>query len=283
MPHRTNARAFTLIELLVVISIISLLVAILLPALSRARDQAMLLQCSSNLRGWGTVLLAYDMDYMHFPNGEGAFRWIGYDDVVGDSGAKSCHIALRDYYGLAGDAVACPNLSKMTANTAVMNAADRWNNDARPSIGYHYMAGHGNTATGGQYTVAPSYASGWRLSRYEESDSGYMPRTSAMSIGPRHGLPLIGDSDQFMMMDQVWIGSVSSYYPYRVNHPRNDSLVGSGTGPENAEGGNMLFMDGHVTWQSYTSGQVWLFWDHSVGAQIFYNPGGSPPAGATVW
>lgn len=56
-------KAFTLIELLVVISIIALLMAILMPALSRARDQAKKITCSANLRSLGQAALSYVSDY----------------------------------------------------------------------------------------------------------------------------------------------------------------------------------------------------------------------------
>ncbi len=52
-------RAFTLIELLVVVAIISLLLAILLPALGRARAEARTLKCLSNLRTLGQGVIAY--------------------------------------------------------------------------------------------------------------------------------------------------------------------------------------------------------------------------------
>ncbi len=64
--------AFTLAELLVVIGIIGLLLAILLPALSRARDSARSLLCSSNQRQVTTAALAWAIEHHGYlpPDGE---------------------------------------------------------------------------------------------------------------------------------------------------------------------------------------------------------------------
>jgi len=61
--HSTSRRGFTLIELLVVVAIIALLVSILLPSLSRARELAKATMCAQNMKQCGTALHAYAAEH----------------------------------------------------------------------------------------------------------------------------------------------------------------------------------------------------------------------------
>lgn len=59
--------AFTLIELLVVIAVIAILAALLLPALTAAKQAGLSARCQGNLRQLGLSLLMYTEDYSRFP------------------------------------------------------------------------------------------------------------------------------------------------------------------------------------------------------------------------
>ena len=59
----TRRPGFTLVELLVVIGIISVLIAVLMPALSKAREQANAIKCLSNTRNLGNALVLFTQDH----------------------------------------------------------------------------------------------------------------------------------------------------------------------------------------------------------------------------
>jgi len=88
-----SRRAFTLIELLVVIAIIAILVGVLLPALSQARQAARTTQCLANVRSLQQSQLMYCDD----------FRGLFIDVGLPHGGTPNPDIAwintLADYYG----------------------------------------------------------------------------------------------------------------------------------------------------------------------------------------
>jgi prepilin-type processing-associated H-X9-DG protein len=70
-PSQRAVAAFTLVELLIVIGIITVLIGILLPVLGKARAASQDVQCQSNLRQWGLGIALYVQQYNGYVPSEG--------------------------------------------------------------------------------------------------------------------------------------------------------------------------------------------------------------------
>lgn len=80
-----SLQGFTLIELLMVIAIISLLVSILMPSLSNAKELAKMTQCQSNLHNISIAIHYYETDFDRFPANAPSYGWLDTDPGVGSS------------------------------------------------------------------------------------------------------------------------------------------------------------------------------------------------------
>jgi prepilin-type N-terminal cleavage/methylation domain-containing protein/prepilin-type processing-associated H-X9-DG protein len=95
---------FTLLELLIVIGIIATLVAILLPAIGRARESARRTNCMSNLRTLGHAMVMYTQEFKgRLPNGNPPMTPADYDAT------NAVLVGLNDTYVKSPPTFHCPS------------------------------------------------------------------------------------------------------------------------------------------------------------------------------
>jgi len=258
-------KAFTLIELLVVISIISLLIAILLPALASAREQARRALCGNNVRQFLTCVTLYDQDYEAVPSGK----------FNQPNSLRVGAYTMKHSYNVPVNMVECP--SSNTEESGIRFDWDRNFNDGQNGdTTYVYMG-----APGGH----PRYPKwqGWHVNNFPHDDQGFFG-TESISYAFKYVANDSGSvtylstqpSKQPMMFDLNYIGvgvGISTLMPNRPNHLNND---GQGAGA------NVGFVDGHVLWSNPHTGAAWnVFGTTASNSGYLAIPGA--PASAVYW
>jgi prepilin-type N-terminal cleavage/methylation domain-containing protein len=236
-----NKKAFTLVELLVVISIIALLLSILMPSLSRAREQAKRVICATRLHNMSIGLFTYDVDYRELPSGN-----------FGCPTLMVSHKVVSKSYGIPPKSGLCPSARYK------LNDWYAWgtSNNGAGQMQYIYFGGNGgngNPLTDGWYITPGGYY-------FAFSDRGYRPYLSISKGGKKMSqMPLMLDIAA-NWQDTGWNGSA------QTNHIR-------GGGVDAKVGENILFYDGHNEWQELVPRRSWKFGGGTYQSCYITSPG----------
>ncbi len=186
MRNRTDA--FTLIELLTVVAIISLLISILMPSLSRARDQAKSVHCLARLKEFGNAIAAYENVYNdQLPPA----MWVRTNMVNGDE------VVLGNY---SWAEILWAYIYKETLYYEEYLPVLRNTHPERFEEYFICKAASKRGTSSGHYRV---YLPAWSAASYTVGPDGKMPADSRgdpwasisrSSIRPR--LPIMGDANQ---------------------------------------------------------------------------------------
>lgn len=247
----TKRRGFTLIELLVVIAIIAILAAMLLPALSRAKERALRINCVSNLKqiGVGIIMYASDNADKLPPNRvevtDGNSVWYPYE--VGRVASVGVWAQGPHNLGSLWEAKLIPEGKLFYCPSS------------RKSPGGHQYETYAQTANWpfGQPASDPYYNGGITRSGYS-----YFPQSKAKELDPR-GNPYPYAAIKLQTVNSVRYNLLKSS-ELDPNKSMSTDLIYSSTPEaqphrEGRVGGlNALFGDGHVRFQSQrTVPQAW--------------------------
>ena len=238
--NREKVKGFTLIELLVVVSIIALLISILLPALSRAREQARQVLCANNVHQHLVALTIYGADY----NGRiplrtkysGTWLW-DLDNTTIRILLDNIEPGIKNIGDLKGDSVRdifyCPSERRSREKAELQDISWRLpeiHGVAYRAVGYFWLMDN---------QAAP---------RGPIEGTGNKKWVRDLSARRGAELEVLTDATLSTAVNGNFTDVMGGPYSNRTNH-----LASGGSIPS---GGNIGFADGHVAWREFGEMEV---------------------------
>lgn len=271
---RMKKRGFTLIELLVVIAIIAMLLAILMPALSKVKKIAQRVVCGTNLKGLGTAQNVYSHDYdgRWAVQGRGAtIPWGAFTagwsnratnwttDVASRTVGASLYLLVREA-DVSPKSFVCPAGSQrefsgrnnVTSGPHMPNPIDLvelWD------FG-HYDQDHGAGKEGPGRCVSYAYQMPYENGRGSSRFAADSQRSAAFAAMADRN-PFFDDRITAVGTDVTeanWISGakeIGIYWGTAPNVTRSAWQVRRGNAqPHDRDGQNVLFADGHTSYEN---------------------------------
>lgn len=221
--------AFTLIELLVVIAIIAILAAMLLPALRWAKEAGKSAVCKSNLRQMGIALTLYGDDYNHFP-------------YTLNTASRDVWFTQISQYLEMKSLLRCPKFRGVSMPFWMGEMFAERKEGAGISYGYNGFGTKGRSLLWVDKNVSRSDVLGLGGLRAEESPDVQHSLPVPMS---RIRVP----SDMLAIGDSA-INNRLGKFNFLLNIEDIANTIRSNFIPRHGKGINMVFVDGHVEFDS---------------------------------